>query len=189
MGQHPVMKRPPKFVQGFIDRHDKPRFYFRRPGFDRVPLPGLPWSPEFMAAYEMALAGQPMQVASASVKPGTIRALAVSYYNSVTFRSMKASTQAVYRNIIDRFCDEADKKGHKCGDKHLATLQREHVVGLMALRADKPDSANGLRKVLRAMMTHAVEIGLRKDDPTQGVRPIKPKSKTGVSSVDGGRDH
>ena len=92
-----MMKRPPKFVQGFVDRHGRPRFYFRRPGFDRVPLPGLPWSPEFMAAYETALAGQPMQVASASVKPGTMRALAVSYYNSVAFRSMKASTQGVYR--------------------------------------------------------------------------------------------
>jgi hypothetical protein len=44
----------PKFVQGFVDRHGRPRFYFRRPGFKRVPLPGLPWSPEFMAAYQEA---------------------------------------------------------------------------------------------------------------------------------------
>ena len=56
MGQR-VMRRPPKFVQGFLDRHGNPRFYFRRAGFKRVPLPGLPWSPEFMAAYENALAG------------------------------------------------------------------------------------------------------------------------------------
>jgi hypothetical protein len=27
------MKRAPKFVHGFIDRHGKARFYFRRPGF------------------------------------------------------------------------------------------------------------------------------------------------------------
>jgi hypothetical protein len=101
-----MMSRVPKFVQGFVDRHGKPRFYFRRPGFDRVPLPGLPWSPVFMAAYERALAGQPMRVASTTVKPGTFRALAVSYYNSAAFRSMKASTQGVYRNIIDRFCEE-----------------------------------------------------------------------------------
>ena len=173
------MTRPPKFVQGFVDRYGKPRFYFRRPGFERVALPGLPWSPEFMAAREMALAGQPMQIARAAVKPGTIRALAISYYNSVAFRSMQASTQGVYRNIIDRFCEQTDAKGHPYADKHAATLQREHVVKLMAVRADKPDSANGLRKALRAMMSHAIEIGLRKDDPTQGVKPIKPKSKTG----------
>jgi len=35
------MRRPPKFVQGFIDRHGKPRFYFRRAGFKTIPLPAL----------------------------------------------------------------------------------------------------------------------------------------------------
>jgi hypothetical protein len=28
-----MMRRLPKFVQSFVDRHGKPRFYFRRPGF------------------------------------------------------------------------------------------------------------------------------------------------------------
>ena len=56
------MRRPPKFVNGYIDRHGKPRFYFRRAGFKKVPLPGLPWSPEFMAAYEQALSGQPIAI-------------------------------------------------------------------------------------------------------------------------------
>jgi len=36
-----------EFVQGFHDRHGKPRWYFRRPGFKQVPLPGLRWSGEF----------------------------------------------------------------------------------------------------------------------------------------------
>lgn len=175
MGQH-LMRRPPKFVQGFIDRHGKPRFYFRRTGFKSVALPGLPWSPEFMAAYEAAIAGQPLAVADGRVKPGTIRALAVSYYNSVAFRTMKSSTQSVYRNIIDRFCEEADKQGQKHGDKRAATLQREHIVKLMAARAEKPESANGLRKALRAMMKHAVETGLRADDPTRDVRAVRVKS-------------
>jgi hypothetical protein len=71
------MRRLPKFVHGFIDRHGKPRFYFRRAGHKKVRLPGLPWSPEFMAAYEEALAGQPVQIGSARVRPGTLRALAV----------------------------------------------------------------------------------------------------------------
>jgi integrase len=99
-----LMKRPPKYVQGFIDRHGKPRFYFRRPGFKSVPLPGLPWSPEFMAAYAEALAGQPLQ-------PG------------------------------------------------------------------KPEAANMLRRVLRAMMKCAVELGMRADDPTRDVKALQ--SKTG----------
>lgn len=175
MGPH-LMRHPPKYVHGFIDRHGKPRFYFRRAGFKKVPLPGLPWSPQFMAAYEEALAGQPAQIGSRRMKPGTIRALAVSYYNSIGFRSMKPITQSTYRNIIDRFCDEADQDGRKLGDKRAATLHREHVVKLMAARAEKPDSANGLRKALRAMMKHAVEVGLRADDPTRDVKAIRVKS-------------
>jgi hypothetical protein len=53
MGPH--LRHPPKYVHGFIDRHGRPRFYFRRAGFKKVPLPGLPWSPDFMAAYEQAV--------------------------------------------------------------------------------------------------------------------------------------
>lgn len=175
MGPH-LMGRPPKFVQGFVDRHGKPRFYFRRAGFKAVPLPGLPWSPEFMTAYEAALSGQPSPFGSARVRPGTIHALAASYFVSVDFRSMQSSTQSVYRNIIERFCRETDKDGNPHGDKSATTLQREHIVKLMAARAEQPDSANGLRKVLRAMMKHAVDAGLRADDPTRDVRAIRVKS-------------
>jgi integrase len=163
------MNRPPKYVQGFIDRHGKLRFYFRRRGFESAPLPGLPWSPQFMAAYEAALAGQPPQIGRSRVKPGTFRALAISYFGSVAFRTMKPSTQSVYRNAIERLCGEH-------GDKGTATLRREHIVKLMAAKAEKPESANLLRKVLRAMMQHAVETGLRADDPTRDVKAIHVKS-------------
>src|SRR6516162_3107368 len=113
MGQH-LMSRPPKFVHGFIDRHGRPRFYFRRPGFRRVALPGLPWSPEFMSAYEEALAGQPAPVGAARTIPGSMRALAVNYYNGAAFRALGARTQYERRSIIDRFCREH-------GDKRVAT--------------------------------------------------------------------
>jgi integrase len=168
MGPH-LMRRPPKYVHGFVDRHGKPRWYFRRAGFKRIPLPGLPWSPDFMAAYERALAGQPLQIGSVRTKAGTVRALAVSYFNSPDFRSLKPSSQAIYRGIIDRFCIQY-------GDNRVASLKREHLVKLMAARAEKPVAANNLRKVLRAMMKHAVEIGLRADDPTRDVRAIRVKS-------------
>ena len=167
MGQD-VMRRPPKFVHGFLDRHGRPRFYFRRPGYPGVALPGLPWSPEFMSAYEQALGGQPVRVGLARVIPGTMRALAVSYFNSPAFRSMGAKPQRDYRHVIERLC-----KQH--GDKRAATLQREHIVKLMAACA-KPNAANHLRKVLRGMMKHAAEIGIRTDDPTRDVKAIRIKT-------------
>jgi integrase len=172
--------RKPRWVHGFIDRHGKPRYYFRRDGFKKVPLPGLPWSPAFMAAYEAATAGQPAQIGVGRVVPGSIRAVAASYYmNSPDYLDMKATSQRVRRNIIEKFCRELDRDGRPLGDKRAASLQAEHIVKLMAARAAKPESANGLRKALRALMRHAVTLKLRGDDPTRDVKAIKSKNKSG----------
>jgi integrase len=138
-----------------------------------MPLPGLPWSPEFMAAYEQIMASQaPAEIGARRTIPGSMRALAISYLQSSAFTDLQPSTQSVYRNIAEAFCREH-------GDKRVATLRCEHVKALVKARADKPDSANGLLKVLRAMMTHAVDIKMRIDDPTAGVAMLPPKSKTG----------
>ncbi len=48
------MKRKyPRYCRSFVDRHGHTRYYFNRSG-KNIPLPGLPWSPTFMAAYEAA---------------------------------------------------------------------------------------------------------------------------------------
>jgi integrase len=47
---------------------------------------------------------------------------------------------------------------------------------MMAARSDQPTTANDLRKVLRVMMQHAIEIGLRQDDPTRETKAIRVKS-------------
>jgi integrase len=161
-----VMRHLPKYVHGFIDRHGRPRFYFRRPGFERRPLRGLPYSTEFMSDYEAALAGQPLLIGANKARPGTMRALALSYFASPAFRTLRPSTQRAYRGTIERLC-----KDH--GDKRTADLRRDHVVKLMAARAEQPGAANGLRMALRVMMKHAIEIGLRADDPTSEVRAMR----------------
>ena len=161
-----VMRRLPKFVHGFIDRHGKPRFYFRRPGFESRTLHGLPYSAEFMSDYEAASAGQPLLVGATRARPGTMRALALSYFTSPEFRTLRLSTQRAYRGTIERLCVEH-------GDKRAADLRREHVVRLMAARAEQPGAANGLRMALRVMMKHAIDIGLRADDPTREVKAVR----------------
>ena len=52
---HPMMRRLPKFVHGYLDRHGRPRHYLRRPGRVQCSLLGLPWSEEFMTAYTAAM--------------------------------------------------------------------------------------------------------------------------------------
>ena len=44
-----------KYVQAWVDREGRAHHYFRRRGFPRVRLPGLPGSADFMAAYQAAL--------------------------------------------------------------------------------------------------------------------------------------
>ena len=79
------MTRPNlKFIHRFVDRHGHERHYFRRTGFRRVRLPGLPFSPEFMQAYQAALAGVALPlpsslpggiIAKRGVDPGTVQPL------------------------------------------------------------------------------------------------------------------
>jgi hypothetical protein len=94
----------PKYTQHFIDRHGTSRFYFRKAGSKQVPLPGLPWSPQFMAAYESAMAGQGElpTIVNKRAKQGSFAALAASYFTSTAFLTMKPSSKGVYRNAIDR---------------------------------------------------------------------------------------
>jgi hypothetical protein len=76
----------PKYTHGYINRHGKPCFYLRRPGHKKVRLPGLPWSPEFMQARELALQGNggKIEIGASQTIAGTVGAALVSYYQSPT---------------------------------------------------------------------------------------------------------
>jgi hypothetical protein len=122
-----------KYVNGYANRDRKSRrvrYYFRRRGSKAIPLPGLPGSEEFMAAYAAALAGLPehLEIGASRTLPGTINALAVNYYRSDDWQKLAADTQKNRRRVIERF-----RAQH--GDKRVALLQREHILG-MSPRSD-----------------------------------------------------
>src|ERR1035437_8055446 len=167
MGRGSPMRHPPKFVQAFIDRNGKSRFYCRRPGFKRLPLPGLPWSPQFMEAYEAALSGQTLQIGASRTKPGTVSAAIIGYYYDQAFLALAPSTQRSLHNILERFRAEH-------GDKRIALLQRQHIITL--LRSKKRFAARDWLKAIRALMKYAIEIGLRADNPATDVK--LPNQKT-----------
>lgn len=180
-----MMRRAPKYTQAFTDRHGHPRFYFRKRGHPRVALPGLPWSPEFMARYSALVSIKPTvpPPSVGRVVPRSIKALAIHYYDAASYRALKSNTQGVYKSIIERFCREIDPAvGRPFGDMSAVTLKSRHIEMLMEARKDMPDSANGLRRVLREMMKVARKLEWRDDDPTQGVGKIKSKNKTGYHS-------
>jgi integrase len=161
--------RLPPHVQGFVDRHGKPRYYFRKPGAKRVGLPGLPWSPEFMAAHSTAMSNEAdtrEMVGSRAIVPGTITALTFAYLNSPSFKVLSVATRTTYRGIIESFRALA-------GDKGVKTLRREDIARLMMNRASTPAAANNLLRMFRLLMKFAVTDGWRSDDPTIGIKPLK----------------
>jgi hypothetical protein len=116
------------FVQSFNDRHGRPRYYFRRRGYKRIPLPGLPGSADFMAAYQAALAGvtaEPIKVGASRTKPGTVNATIVCFYQSPAFLNLRPITQSTYRGVLEAF-------RAKHGEKRIAMLERRHVRDLIA---------------------------------------------------------
>jgi integrase len=164
------MKKP-QYTHGFVDRHGKSRYYFRRRGYKQVPLPGLPWSPQFMTAYEAAMKGEAPQIEIGAnrTKPGTVAALVVAYFRSPEFIILSPNTQATYRGIIERFRAEH-------GHRRVAQLQREKLSEMLGNRASTPSAANNWLRMVRMLMRLGIELGLRNDDPTLGIKTLKIKS-------------
>jgi integrase len=158
----------PQYVHAFTDRHGKARFYFRRSGFKRAALPGLPYSTEFMAAYETAMRGARVELGTSRSRPGTVAAAVAGYFGSTAFETgLAESTRRTRRQILERLRAEHGEKG-------IATLGRIHVERMVNARP--PGAALNFLVALRALMRHALLVGLRADDPTAGVRAPKFRS-------------
>ena len=154
-----------RYVDRFIDRHDHTRHYFRRPGGRRIPLPGLPGSDEFMAAYRTALAGEDAPATKPKVRgePGTFSRLTAQYFASPEFLRLRTRTQYAYRLVIERFLAEH-------GHRRVVEMRRDDVKKIMALKSATPGAANDLLKKIRTLIKFAIEAGWRTDDPTLRIK-------------------
>ena len=157
-----------KFIQAFVDRKTGAVFrYFRRPGFPRVRLPGLPGSPEFNRAYEEALEAPQLAVGTRRSKPGSVAMAIAAYFGSADFSSLAPITQALRRQILQRFREQH-------GDKPLALLPPKFIA--LTLSQMKPHAARNWVKALRGLMQFAVKLELCENDPTQGIKLPRVKS-------------
>jgi integrase len=162
------MKRKlPKYVQGWVDREGRPHCYFRRSGYPRVPLKGLPWSPQFLADYEAALQTPQLQIGAKRTKPGSVNAATAGYFTSLEFRSLAAGTQKMRRAILERF-----RKEH--GDKPVVLLPQKFIAVMLSRM--KPFAARNWLKTIRGLMQFCVTQEICAVDPTQGIK--LPRAKT-----------
>jgi integrase len=157
-----------QFVQGFVDRKTGRAFhYFRRRGQPRIPLPGIPGSAEFMAAYQQALAAAPVGADKRS-KPGCISLALAQYFDSLPFRDLGNGTRVSRRSILERFRQEH-------GHLPLASLPKEFCVALIDTMS-RHQARNWL-KAFRHFIKWSLDRKLiLRDDPTLGIRVKLPKS-------------
>src|SRR5262249_2311162 len=153
-----------KYVQACLDRKSgRVYFYLRRPGFPRVPLPGLPWSPSFMAAYEKAMSGPRTAIGAGRVKPGSVAGVIAEYLDSQTFFTSKsAGTQRMRRGILERF-------RAAYGDRPMApSLSAEWIEALLDTKP--PHAARSWLVTLRSLCQFAVKRRYLRADPTASIK-------------------
>jgi integrase len=161
----------PKHCTYQADRYGNKRIRFRRRGVS-VYLTGIPWSEAFMRQYAAALEreeGNRTQLGAAKrTLPGSFSALCVSYYGSPEFRGLKASTQKVRRNVLERFRAEH-------GHRPLNDLQGAHIRHVIGAKANTPEAANNLLKILRVVLHYAVSEGMIASNPAMNVKRYRSK--------------
>jgi len=162
------MSGPPGAADSLDRRDSRAYYYLRRRGFPRVRLPGLPWSPTFMAAYESALAGPRTAVGAGRVKPGSVAAVVAEYFDSQSFFTSKSpGTQRMRRGILERF-------RARYGDRPFALLPAEWIE--LLLDEKPPHAARSWRATLRSLCQFAVKRRYLRADPTANIKLASVKS-------------
>ena len=166
-----MKRKHPKYTHGYIDQHGKPRFYMRRAGHKKIPLSGLPWSPEFMQAREVALKGEwaKPDIGAKRTVAGTVNAAIVSYYQTNAFTALAEGTKKMRRAILERFREEH-------GDKRMALMHKKALQAI--LNKKSPAAAANWRKALRGLIDHALSLDMLTVDPLAGVKLVAVKKDT-----------
>jgi len=152
-------------------------------------LPGVPGSPEFMAAYNAALGGTPVPppASSAPARTHTVNELVAAYLDGPQspFGTLSPVTQRTRRYIFERFCAaHGDKRTHVIDDtgKPTMLLTRDHMQVIINEKAANPPTQRNLLFTLRALFQWAAAGGRVPDDPTIGVKRQKMKKTTGFKT-------
>src|SRR5262249_25254978 len=157
------------YVQAWVDDDGRARHYFRRKGCRRVHLPGLPGSPEFMAAYQSALdAAPPIEIGKRRNPAGSLSAAIAAYYESLEFRALKGGTPAMRRAILERFREQH-------GGKPIKLLPPKFIAHTLS-KMTQPHAARNWLKAVRHLMAFCVAQEMIAAHPTQGIKLPSVKS-------------
>src|SRR5262245_3667620 len=164
-----MRRRYPKYCHPWVDKKTGLAYcYLRRRGYPLVRLLGLPWSPQFMAAYEAALAGPRTAIGAGRIKPGSVAAVVSAYFDSQQFFASKSpGTRRMRKGILERF-------RAAYGDRPMALLPSEWIEAL--LDAKPRHAARSWLATLRSLCQFAVKQKSLRADPTANIKLASVKS-------------
>jgi integrase len=154
------------YVKEYTDDCGIRRRYFRRKGFRGGPLPGPIGSPEFLEAYQAFIGGKPAPAVRRQARPGTFGYLIASYYLTVEFANLKASSKTLYRYALEPL---KEKYGHQ----PVSTVTRPNLIAIIEkIGARAPGMANLTRAVLQKLLKGAFDRNQIAENPL--ARKIEP---------------
>lgn len=153
------MRRLPKNVTAYFDRHGKERFRYRKGGKSKQ-LPGPLHSPAFKQALAEARKGIEREPAYRFV-PGSFDELISLYYQSPKFLSTSETRQRISRGILEAF--RADY-----GRDLVSNCRAGHIEAILLDKKEKraegkrtvggPEAARALHKQLKRLFRHAMKL-------------------------------
>jgi len=159
----------PQWVSEYRDRHGKPRYRFRRKGYEQYIFKRQPGTEGFREEYQACLKGvaaEPVIAGAQRVRPGSFHDLIGRYYRSPDFLDPGDRTREVYRGVIERW-------RAKYGDGMVRDLRSSHVEKMMAEMLPHRTAANMLRKRLSALMNYGIRQGFVGSNPVLATRLYK----------------
>jgi integrase len=156
-------RKLPPFLHREITRHKRPVWYFRRGKGPRIRIPGEFNSVEFLAAYDAALKGaRPARPGHAQ---GTFAWGLAVYRKSQAWTALSPATHA-QRNGIFNGIEKA------LGESRVTAWTRGDIAAGRDKRASTPAAAVAFLKAMRGFFAWALEAGLVKSNPVDGVKVV-----------------
>jgi integrase len=163
------MPRPrPPYLLRELTRHGSTVWYVRKGDGPRVRVRGDYGSPEFMAEYQAAIAGEPVAPKRAG-GTGTLEWLIARYRQSSAWAVLAPATRGQRENIFINVIK-------KSGDLPFSSVTRKAVVDGREARMKTPNQANNFIKSMRGLFRWALDAEIAATDPTRDVKLVNVKT-------------
>ena len=139
-------------------------WYYRRGGM-RQRIEGEPGTPTFLDSYNLIHAAFEAEPRTGAA-PGSFSALVTAFLESPEYKVLGSRAQQEYRRYLDEMRE-------RFGGLSYRSISRRFVFGYRDSMADKPSKANHAVKVLRRLLSYAVDRELLKMNPATRVKTLK----------------